>query len=131
MEIARSSFSCWFIEDERQCEFHLFRLPLTDDGFSSLGDPLFFVPYSQYPLTFILASDASSSIVGATAPPAPNSDFDGDGTVGIGDFLLFVAQFGLRQGDAGYDARFDLDGDGIIGISDFLLFVNDFGKKTS
>ena len=123
-------FQLRFIEDGVE-EFHLFRQPLTDDGFSSLGELLVFVPYSLYPLTFTLASHASSSIVGATAPPAPNSDFDGDGIVGIGDFLLFVAQFGLRQGDAGYDARFDLDGDGIIGISDFLLFVNDFGKKTS
>ena len=36
-------------------------------------------------------------------------DFDGDGTVGFPDFLQFAAQFGLSQGDAGYDARFDLD----------------------
>ena len=62
---------------------------------------------------------------------ALRADFDYDGIVGIGDFLLFVAQFGLSRGDAGYEARFDLDGDGIIGISDFLLFVNDFGKKPS
>ena len=59
------------------------------------------------------------------------SDFDGDGKVGFGDFLLFVAQFGLSQGDAGYDARYDLDGDGRIGFSDFLLFANAFGEKTS
>ena len=58
-------------------------------------------------------------------------DFDGDGTVGIPDFLLFVEQFGLSQGDAGYDARFDLDGDSIIGIGDFLIFVDAFGKKVS
>ena len=61
----------------------------------------------------------------------PNPDFDGDGTVGISDFLLFAEQFGLSQGDAGYDARFDLDGDGIIGIGDFLIFVEDFGKSVS
>ena len=56
------------------------------------------------------------------------ADFDGNGTVGVSDFLLFSAQFGLSRGDAGYDARFDLDGDGMIGISDFLIFVNAFGK---
>ena len=56
-------------------------------------------------------------------------DFDGDGTVGIPDFLLFVDQFGLSQRDAGYEARFDLDGDGVIGISDFLIFVNSFGTS--
>ena len=59
---------------------------------------------------------------------SPTADFDGDGTVGISDFLLFATQFGLSRGDAGYDARFDLDGDGTIGISDFLVFVDAFGK---
>ena len=56
-------------------------------------------------------------------------DFNGDGTVNIADFLLFVAQFGLSQGDKGYDARYDLDGDNTIGISDFLIFVNAFGEE--
>jgi len=59
---------------------------------------------------------------------SPTPDFDGNGTVGIGDFLLFVTQFGLSRGDAGYDARFDLDGNGTIGISDFLIFVDAFGE---
>ena len=59
------------------------------------------------------------------------ADFDGDSTVGIPDFLLFLEQFGLSQGDAGYDARYDLDGDGTIGIGDFLIFVDAFGKKVS
>ena len=72
-----------------------------------------------------------SYITPLTPAPAPTPDFDGDGTVGISDFLLFVEQFGFSQGDVGYDARFDLDGDGVIGISDFLIFVNNFGKKVS
>ena len=58
-----------------------------------------------------------------------NSDFNSDGTVGFADFLLFVALFGLSQGDAGYDVRYDLDGDGTIGFGDFLIFANDFGKE--
>ena len=62
-------------------------------------------------------------------PQIPNPDFDGDGTVGFPDFLEFVAQFGLSQGDAGYDARFDLDGDGVIGFSDFLIFAKSFGTS--
>ena len=61
------------------------------------------------------------------SPQTPNPDFDGDGTVGFGDFVLFVAQFGLSQGDEGYDARYDLDGDGTIGFGDFLIFANAFG----
>ena len=62
------------------------------------------------------------------APTTPNSDFDGDGTVGFTDFVQFAAQFGLSQGDAGYDARFDLDGNGAIGFSDFLIFAGAFGS---
>ena len=62
-------------------------------------------------------------------PPTP--DFDGDGTVGFGDFLLFAAAFGQSQGDAGYDAQYDLDGDGVIGFGDFLIFAGAFGKTTS
>ena len=57
---------------------------------------------------------------------SPTADFNGDGTVGISDFLLFATRFGLSRGDAGYDARFDLDG--TIGIGDFLIFVDAFGK---
>ena len=56
-------------------------------------------------------------------------DFNTDGTVNIADFLMFVAQFGLSQGDEGYDARYDLDGDNTVGIGDFLIFANAFGKE--
>ena len=59
---------------------------------------------------------------------SPNPDFNADGTVNITDFLQFVEQFGLSQGDKGYDARYDLDGDNTVGISDFLIFVNAFGN---
>ena len=66
-----------------------------------------------------------------TPTSAPTPDFDGDGTVGVSDFLLFVEQFGYSQNDKGYEVRFDLDGDGVIGIGDFLIFVDSFGKKVS
>ena len=46
------------------------------------------------------------------------SDFDGDGTIGFGDFVKFAARFGRGQGDDGYDADYDLDDDGSIGFSD-------------
>ena len=59
----------------------------------------------------------------------PSPDFDGDGTVGLPDFLLFVEHFGLSQSDAGYDARYDLDGSHTIGMGDFLIFVSNFGKE--
>ncbi len=65
------------------------------------------------------------------SPPIPNPDFDGDGTVGFGDFVQFAGKFGLSQDDDGFDARFDLDGNGAIGFGDFLIFAGAFGKSTS
>ncbi len=59
----------------------------------------------------------------------PSPDFDGNGVVGIPDFLQFVNHFGTSRGGAGYDAKYDLDGNGAIGIPDFLIFVDSFGKK--
>ena len=126
-----------FINDDREIVFqvreieaefntaHLFRMPLSDDGFSSAGNPLVFVPYSQYPVTLILSKAASDVIVGAE--PRPNPDFDGDGIVGFPDFLQFAARFGLSRDMEEYDARFDLDGDGSIAFSDFLIFAAAFG----
>ena len=58
-------------------------------------------------------------------------DFDGDGTIGFGDFLKFAAKFGLRQGDVGYDAQFDLNDDAEIGFVDFLIFAENFGKEVT
>ncbi len=58
----------------------------------------------------------------------PSADFDGNGVVGVPDFLLFVDHFGTSRGGASYDAKYDLDGNGTIGVSDFLIFVDSFGK---
>ena len=59
---------------------------------------------------------------------APSPDFDESGAVDFTDFLLFVSAFGSREGQEGYEAKYDLDGDGLIGFADFLLFVSDFGR---
>ena len=59
----------------------------------------------------------------------PSSDFNGNGTVDMPDFLLFVDHYGTSRGDAGYDAKYDLDGNGTIGIPDFLIFVDNFGNR--
>ena len=60
---------------------------------------------------------------------APLPDFDGDGTVGFGDFVKFAAKFGLSEGDEGYDAQYDLNGDGQIGFADFVTVAQSFGKE--
>ena len=50
-------------------------------------------------------------------------DFDGNGSVGFTDFLMFAQAFG------GTDSRFDLDGNGSVGFTDFLMFAGQFGKS--
>ena len=51
--------------------------------------------------------------------------------VNFADFLAFAGQFGTRQGDGRYDAKYDLDSDGAIGFGDFLIFSSNFGKEVS
>ena len=58
----------------------------------------------------------------------PSPDFDGDGTVGFGDFVIFANGFGTRHGDEAYSSRFDLDSNGEVGFSDFLIFAQHFGR---
>ena len=62
-------------------------------------------------------------------PLTPDPDFDGNGTVDFTDFVRFAAEFGLSQGDAGFDAKYDLDGDGTIGFGDFVIFAGAFGQQ--
>ena len=58
-------------------------------------------------------------------------DFNRDGVVNFADFLAFAGQFGARQGDGRYDAKYDLDSNGAIGFGDFLIFGNSYGKDVS
>ena len=74
---------------------------------------------------------ADTHITLQPAAAALTPDFNGDGRVDFTDFLLFTAQYGLRQGAPGYDARYDLDGDGTIGFGDFLIFSSAFDREGS
>lgn len=56
-------------------------------------------------------------------------DFDSDGTIGFGDFLILASAFGSSEGDEKYDATYDLNEDGKIGFSDFVIFAQNFGKE--
>ena len=58
-------------------------------------------------------------------------DFDGDGTIGFGDFVIFAGVFGARESDEKYEAKYDLNGDGEIGFSDFVIFAQNFGKEAT
>ena len=53
-------------------------------------------------------------------------DFNGDGVVNLSDHSLFVAAFGLSEGDANFNAEMDLNGDGTINTADFVIFVSHF-----
>ena len=46
-------------------------------------------------------------------------DLDGDGQIGIGDFLIVIGGWGTPAGD--------VDGDGDTGISDFLALLGHWG----
>ncbi len=58
---------------------------------------------------------------------AAQADFDSNGKIDFGDFLLFVAAFGAENPDA----RFDLNEDGQVNFGDFLLFTSVFGRTVS
>lgn len=75
--------------------------------------------------------DPGDPIVDVPGVPASESDFDGDGTVGFGDFLAFAARFGSVAGDSGFEPAFDLDGSGAVDFPDFLILVEAFGSVTS
>ena len=53
-------------------------------------------------------------------------DFNGDGVVNLSDHTLFVAAYGLSEGDDGFNAEMDMNGDGTINTADFLIFVSHF-----
>ena len=57
-------------------------------------------------------------------------DFNGDRTVGFGDFVQFGKRFGSRIGDVKYDEGLDIDRNGEIGFGDFVIFNKSFGKTT-
>ena len=63
----------------------------------------------------------------AFAMPDPmcgiGADFNRDGSVDFGDFLLFAGSFGTN------DNRYDLNNDGVVDFSDFLLFLGYWGMR--
>jgi hypothetical protein len=61
----------------------------------------------------------------------PTPDFDGDGSVGFRDFILFAQKFGSNEGDGTYESVFDLDSNAEVGFRDFILFAQFYGKDPS
>ena len=73
------------------------------------------------------SSDRLTTSGEVTFNAASSPDFDGDGTVGFSDFLVFASAFGSRKGDAKYNAGQDLNSDGSVDFTDFLIFAQSFG----
>ncbi len=59
-------------------------------------------------------------------PPATPGDLDGDGMVGINDFLALLSAWGPCP-DPPAECPGDLDGDGIVGITDLLTLLANWG----
>lgn len=57
------------------------------------------------------------------------ADFDGNGAVDFEDFFAFAAGFGKKQGDAGFNAKYDLSKNGAVDFEDFFAFVDQFGYR--
>ena len=51
-----------------------------------------------------------------------DGDFDANGIVDFGDFILFAQAFGSNQ------SQFDLDGSKSVDFADFILFAKRFGE---
>ncbi len=58
--------------------------------------------------------------------PVPAADLDGDGAVGIADFLALLAAWGPCPGSPD-PCPADLDGDGAVGVTDMLALLADWG----
>lgn len=69
-----------------------------------------------------LCGPASVNAPAAIPGPSCPADIDGDGIVGIQDFLGLLAAWGTAPGGPP-----DLDGDGIVGIQDMLTLLSAWG----
>jgi hypothetical protein len=60
-------------------------------------------------------------LINQTCAPCP-SDVNGDGMVGVNDFLDLLAAWGPNPGHPA-----DIDGDGMVGVNDFLELLAAWG----
>ena len=88
------------------------------------GTPSKLLTETEYTLSAFDADGDFASLTFTLEVQQLTADFNGDGQVNVGDFLSFAFKYGMRRGDAEYDARYDLDSDGEIGFSDFLIFTD-------
>ena len=51
-------------------------------------------------------------------------DFNNDGKTDFEDFFLFAGEYGQREGNINYNAKYDLNSNGVVDMADFNLFVS-------
>lgn len=55
-------------------------------------------------------------------------DIDGDGSVGLGDFMTLALSYGSRPGDPNWNPNVDIDGNGRVGLIDLTLLAIHYGQ---
>ena len=73
-------------------------------------------------ITLIFALLGMLSLNQVVIAQSRDADFDANGIVDFGDFILFAQAFGSDQ------SNFDLDGNGSVDFRDFILFARRFGE---
>lgn len=84
-----------------------------------------------FSISGVLQTLSPALSVKLSSEPDLLGDFDGDGSVGFADFILFAQSFGQTVDNPGYNPSYDLDGDDSIGFSDFVTFAQNFGKSVA
>jgi hypothetical protein len=80
-------------------------------------------PPAAFPVDYV---DGPPTGGPATIRIVPLGDLDGDGVVGITDFLLLLGAWGPCP-DPPEPCPADLDGDGAVGVTDFLILLANWG----
>jgi hypothetical protein len=101
-------------------------------GFQRTPTLLIDEKYNRYILAYNAGNDIAEpwkrrtylAVADRPAPPEAVGDIDGDGVVGVNDFLLLLAAWGPCVDEC---CLADLDRDGTVAVNDFLLLLGNWG----
>lgn len=94
----------------------------------------------QYQQTYTIAANATmpvdnnpsdNTLTDGTIEVRIPGDISGDGIVNVLDAIQFGNQFGLQQGDIGWNGDADMNLDGKVNVLDMILLGHYFGKSGS
>ena len=78
------------------------------------------------------ASSSNSGVtVKSTEEDAERADFNSDGTVNLGDLVLFGSSWGAESSKSGWNDSFDLNKDGSINLGDLVILGNLWAVSTT